>query len=251
MPRLGVNIDHVATLRQARRGEIPNPVWAAAAAEQAGCDGIVCHLREDRRHIQERDLWALKKVLRTPLNLEMAAAAAIVKIALKVKPNQATLVPERRQELTTEGGLDLRKNRAGLQQASHALQKKGIRVSLFIDPDPSQIDLAVRLGVPMVEFHTGRYAGARTKAEAARALNNLKQAVQQAISAGLIVAAGHGLDYENAAAVAAIPGMEELNIGFAIIARAIEVGLHQAVREMAALIAEASSAVPPWEGASL
>ncbi len=236
MPRLGVNIDHVATLRQARRGDVPNPVWAAAAAEQAGCDGIVCHLREDRRHIQERDLWALKKVLRTPLNLEMAADPAIVKIALKVKPNQATLVPERRQELTTEGGLDLRKNRAGLQRTSHALQEKGIRVSLFIDPSPAQIDLAVQLGVPMVEFHTGRYAQARTKTEASRALAGLKRAVQQARSAGLIVAAGHGLDYENVAAVAAIPEMEELNIGFSIIARAIDVGFHQAVGEMTALV---------------
>ena len=236
MPRLGVNIDHVATLRQARRGDVPNPVWAAAAAEQAGCDGIVCHLREDRRHIQERDLWALKKVLRTPLNLEMAADPAIVKIALKVKPNQATLVPERRQELTTEGGLDLRKNRAGLQRTSHALQEKGIRVSLFIDPSPAQIDLAVGLGVPMVEFHTGRYAEARTKTAAARALQDLKKATRQAHSAGLIVAAGHGLDYENVAAVAAIPETEELNIGFSIIARGVEVGLHQAVGEMAALV---------------
>ncbi len=236
MTRLGVNIDHVATLRQARRGNVPNPVWAAAAAEQAGCDGIVCHLREDRRHIQEGDLWALKKVLRTALNLEMAADPAIVKIALKVKPDQATFVPERRQELTTEGGLDLRKNHLGLQRASQSLQNEGIRVSLFIDPNPAQIDLAVRLGIPMVEFHTGRYAAAHTKAEAARALNNLKKAAEQARSAGLIVAAGHGLDYENAAAVAAIPYMEELNIGFSIIARAIDVGLHQAVSEMAALV---------------
>ena len=236
MPRLGVNIDHVATLRQARRGDVPNPVWAAAAAEQAGCDGIVCHLREDRRHIQESDLWALKKVLRTPLNLEMAADPAIVKIALKVKPNQATLVPERRQELTTEGGLDLRKNRAGLRRARDALQKKGIRVSLFIDPDPAQIDLAVQLGVPMVEFHTGGYAESHSKTEAERRLKKLKRAVHQARSAGLIAAAGHGLDYENVAAVAAIPGMEELNIGFAIIARAIEVGLHQAVAEMVKLV---------------
>ncbi len=235
MPRLGVNIDHVATLRQARRGEIPSPVWAAAAAEQAGCGGIVCHLREDRRHIQERDLWALKKVLRTPLNLEMAAHPAIVKIALQVKPDQATFVPERRQELTTEGGLDLRKSHTVLRRAIGPLQKKGIRVSLFIDPDPRQIALAAELGAPMVEFHTGRYAQARTKRESARALEDLKRATQQARSAGLMVAAGHGLDYENVAAVAAIPEMEELNIGFSIIARAIEVGLHQAVREMVTL----------------
>ena len=236
MPRLGVNIDHVATLRQARGGEIPNPVWAAVEAELAGCDGIVCHLREDRRHIQEKDLWALKRVIRMPLNLEMGAHPEIVRIAVQVKPDQATLVPEHRKELTTEGGLDLRKGRSRLERAIQQLKEAGIRVSLFIDPDPKQVRLARDLDVPMVELHTGRYAQARAQARTRRVLEDLRRAVAQARSAGLIVAAGHGLDYENVGLVAAISEVEELNIGFSIVARAVEVGFHQAVREMAMLV---------------
>lgn len=236
MPRLGVNIDHVATLRQARRGEIPNPVRAGLEAELAGSDGIVCHLREDRRHIQEKDLVGLKKVLRTGLNLEMAADPEIVRIACAVKPNQATLVPERRQELTTEGGLDLRKNKARLQQAIHALQSEGIRVSLFIDSTPEAIRRAYDFGVPMVELHTGRYAEAKTKGQVNRELRLLKEGASAASAAGLKVAAGHGLDYQNTKPVTAIPEVEELNIGFSIVARAMEVGFYQAVREMAILV---------------
>lgn len=232
MPRLGVNVDHVATLRQARRGDLPSPLWAAQAARRAGCDGIVCHLREDRRHIQESDLWALKRKVRLPLNLEMACHPEIVRIACRLKPDQATLVPERRQELTTEGGLDLKEGGSPLRFAIDRLMKARIRVSLFIDPSPVQIRLAYRLGAPMVELHTGRYAEARTKSDAARQLTLLRKAVHEARALGLRIAAGHGLDYQNVKPVAAIPGVEELNIGFSIVARAIEVGFEQAVREM-------------------
>ncbi len=236
MPRLGVNIDHIATLRQARRGTFPSPLGAAAVAERAGCDGIVCHLREDRRHIQDRDLVELKKTVKTSLHLEMAIHPEIVRIACRVQPDQATLVPERRQELTTEGGLDLRKGGRRLESAMAQLQAAGIRVSLFIDPDPEQIGWAARLQVPMVELHTGRYAEARTVAERARRLSHLRQGAERAAGEGLRVAAGHGLDYRNVQAVTAIPEIEELNIGFSIIARSVEVGLEQAVREMAALV---------------
>ena len=236
MARLGVNVDHVATLRQARRGQVPSPVWAARAAEAAGCDAIVCHLREDRRHIQDRDLLMFKRILRTPLNLEMAIHPEIVRIACRVKPAQATLVPERRQELTTEGGLDLRKVRSRFRHALRHLKDAGIRVSLFIDPDPVQVELAGELGVPMVELHTGRYAQARNRSQVKNALSRLKEAARLARTAGLQVAAGHGLDYRNGAGVVAIPEIVELNIGFSIVARAIEVGFHQAVREMVRLV---------------
>jgi len=236
MPRLGVNVDHVATLRQARRGLTPNPLLAALAAQEAGCDGIVCHLREDRRHIQEEDLVSFKRVLTVPLNLEMAAHPEIVRMAAQVKPDQATLVPERRQELTTEGGLNLRQGSSRIRAAIRRLDLADIRVSLFIDPDPEQIDLACELGVPMVEFHTGRFAQSRTESQIIRALEELKEAARRAKSAGLWIAAGHGLDYRNVRQVAAIPGVEELNIGFSIVARAMEVGFHQAVREMVLLV---------------
>ncbi len=226
----------MATLRQARRGEVPDPVWAALIAEQAGCDGIVCHLREDRRHIQDRDLRVLKGVLAAPLNLEMGANPEIVRIAAKVKPAQATLVPERRQELTTEGGLDLRGSQARIQQAVRRLTDAGIRVSLFIDPDPAQIEAACRLGVPMVELHTGQYAQSRTRSKAEEALSELEETARAAKSAGLVAAAGHGLDYGHVGRVLEIPEIEEFNIGFAIVARAIEVGFHQAVSEMARLV---------------
>ncbi len=233
MPKLGVNVDHVATLRQARRGSTPSPVEAAKWARRAGADSIVCHLREDRRHIQDRDISAIKKV-GLPLNLEMAAHPEIVRIACKCRPFQATLVPERRQELTTEGGLDLRHGRDRLRNAIRSLRQEKIRVSLFIDPEPEQIRRAVDLGVPMIELHTGRYAQTRG-AVRRRQLQKLHRAVRLARQEGLIVAAGHGLDYQNVRPVAAIPEMEELNIGFSIIARAVEVGLKQAVREMVEL----------------
>ncbi|MCM8811939.1 MAG: pyridoxine 5'-phosphate synthase [Candidatus Omnitrophica bacterium] len=239
--RLGVNVDHVATIRQARGGKVPDPVWAAAAAQQAGCDSIVCHLREDRRHIQERDLWAAKKVLTIPLNLEMGAHPDIVRIACRLKPERATLVPERRQELTTEGGLNLKREWSRVERAVARMRKAGIRVSLFIDPDPVQIALAQKMEVPIVELHTGSYADAGSAAERTRCLQQLKSSVREARSRGLIVAAGHGLDYDNVRAVAAIEGIEELNIGFSIVARAIGVGIHQAVREMIGLIREDSS----------
>ncbi len=235
MPKLGVNVDHIATLRQARAGEEPSPVWAAREAEAAGCDSIVCHLREDRRHIQDRDLLTLKRVIRIPLNLEMAAHPEIVRIACRVKPYQATLVPERRQELTTEGGLDLRRSGRRLSDSVRRLCDAGIQVSLFIDPDPRQIEQAARLGVPMIELHTGRYAAARSGSDRARQLRNLRNAVGLSGSAGLTVAAGHGLDYRNVRPVALIQEVEELNIGFSIIARAVQVGLRRAVQEMVKL----------------
>ena len=234
MPKLGVNVDHVATLRQARRGSSPSPVWAARTAQAAGADSIVCHLREDRRHIQDRDLPALKKI-GLPLNLEMAAHPEIVRIACGLKPYQATLVPERRQELTTEGGLDLRHGRDRLRNAVRRLSDAGIRVSLFIDPAPDQIRRAADLGVPMIELHTGAYARMRG-ALRRRQLQKLRRAVGQARQEGLIVAAGHGLDYENVRPVAEILGVEELNIGFSIVAKAIELGFREAVRKMAGLI---------------
>ena len=230
MPKLGVNIDHVATLRQARKGKVPDPVWAAKTAEKAGCDSIVCHLREDRRHIQDADLILLRRELRVPLNLEMAAHPEIVRIACRVKPDQATLVPERRRELTTEGGLDLRRSGPQVRAAVRCLQAAGIRVSLFIDPSPEQVRAAADLGAPMVEFHTGPYAHGR-RGE----LHRLREAAARAHGCGLLVAAGHGLDYRNVRPVAAIPRMEELNIGFSIVVRAIEVGFSRAVREMAEL----------------
>jgi len=235
MPKLGVNVDHVATLRQARAGEEPSPVWAAREAEAAGCDSIVCHLREDRRHIQDRDLLTLKQVIRVPLNLEMAANPEIVRIACRVKPHQATLVPERRQELTTEGGLDLRRSSRRLSDSVRRLCDAGIQVSLFIDPDPRQIEQAARLGVPMIELHTGRYAAARSGAIRRKELEKLRKAVRLGSSAGLTVTAGHGLDYRNVRSVALIREVEELNIGFSIIVRAVQVGLRRAVQEMVKL----------------
>ena len=232
MIRLGVNVDHVATLRQARGGKIPSPVWAALEAQRAGCERIVCHLREDRRHIQDQDLWELKRVLRRPLNLEMAADLEIVRIACRVRPAQATLVPERRQELTTEGGLDLRKGGARLEQVVRRLQEAGIRVSLFIDPNPIHVDRAAQLRVSIVEFHTGRYAQAFGRSKTSFPLSQLRKAAVLAQTLGLEVAAGHGLDYRNVGRVAAIPQVEEVNIGFSIVARALEIGFYRAVQEM-------------------
>lgn len=236
MPQLGVNIDHVATLRQARRAVEPDPVWAAVEAELAGSDSIVCHLREDRRHIQDRDLAALRRVVTTRLNLEMAMAADIVAAACRVRPDQATLVPERRQEITTEGGLDVVAHRRRLAPVIRRLQERGITVSLFIDPVRRQVEAARELGVTMIELHTGRYANATTAAARRRTLAQLTAATDLARLWGCTVNAGHGLTYTNVTPIARIPEVTELNIGHSIVARAVFVGLRQAVREMAALV---------------
>jgi pyridoxine 5-phosphate synthase len=231
MTRLGVNIDHVATVRQARRAAEPDPVAAAVMALLGGADGITVHLREDRRHIQDRDVRLLRQVVASRLNLEMAAADEIVAFACDLKPDEATLVPEKRQELTTEGGLDVVGNQEVVGRAVQRLKEKGIEVSLFLDPDPRQIEGARLLGVQAVEIHTGRYAEARGTAQA-RELEALAGAAAYAREQGLHVHMGHGLNYANVRAVARIPGVEELNIGHSIVARAVLVGLERAVREM-------------------
>jgi len=238
---LGVNIDHVATLRQARRGSSPDPLYAALLAEQAGADSITLHLREDRRHIQDRDVLAMRDALQTRMNLEMAATEEMIAIARKVCPADVCLVPERRQEVTTEGGLDVASQVPRIREACQALAAVGIRVSLFIDPDESHIDAAVGAGAPAVELHTGAYAAAQG-ALRAEALHRLAQAAQHASAAGLIVNAGHGLDYHNVQPVAALPQLVELNIGHAIVARAVFTGLGAAVAEMKRLMREARSA---------
>lgn len=235
-PKLGVNIDHIATLRQVRRGIEPEPVFAALICQAAGADSIVAHLREDRRHIKERDLYILKEVVKTKLNLEMSIASEIVEIACKVKPDQATLVPEKRQELTTEGGLDVLANSKKIKQVINQLKRQGIAVSLFIDPDKKQIDASGKVGVKMIELHTGRYADAKNQKEQDKYFRELLAAAQYAKNIGLIVNAGHGLNYYNVARVAKIKEIEELNIGYSIVCRAALVGLERAVREMKALI---------------
>lgn len=235
MPKLGVNVDHVATLRQARRGPLPSPAWAAREAQAGGASSIVFHLREDRRHIQDWDLPTIKAGVRIPLNLEMAAHPEIVRIACRLKPEQATLVPERRRELTTEGGLNLRQGGRRLSDAVRRLSDAGIRVSLFIDPSSDSVLRSADLGVPMIELHTGRYAETAAGAARRRELEKLKEAVRLGRTEGLVVAAGHGLDYTNVRPVAAIPEMEELNIGFSIVVRAVEVGFRKAVKEMVTL----------------
>jgi len=239
VPELGVNIDHVATLRQARRTYEPDPIWAAAAAELGGADGITIHLREDRRHIQDRDLELLRQTVSVKLNLELASVDQIVTIACRVKPDQATLVPERREEVTTEGGLDVAGQRGPVGTAITKLQDAGIYVSLFLDPDPRQLDLAKTLGADAVELHTGRYALAKPGKVRDAELATLVAAGQQIRSAGLALHAGHGLNYHNVQPIAGIADMHELNIGHAIIARAVFVGLQQAVREMRNLIVAA------------
>ncbi len=233
---LGVNIDHIATLRQARGTRYPDPVQAAIEAEQAGADAITLHLREDRRHIQERDVELLKGILQTRMNLEMAVTEDMLAIAERVRPEECCLVPERREELTTEGGLDVAGNEARIREACARLAAAGCRVSLFVDADPAQVDAAARCAAPVIEIHTGHYAEARD-AEARRAeLQRIDAAVTRAVAAGLHVNAGHGLHYHNVAAVAAIPAIRELNIGHAIIARALFTGLQAAVREMKGLM---------------
>lgn len=236
MALLGVNIDHVATIRQARRTIEPDPVWAAALAELAGADGITVHLREDRRHIQDRDLRVLKETVQVKLNLEMAAEDAITKIALDIRPEQCTLMPEKREEVTTEGGLDVIGNRERVQRCVGQLLAAGIEVSLFIDPDPQQIAASKALGVQAVELHTGRYADAETPEASLRELEILKAAAKTATDLGLVLHMGHGLTYRNVVPVARIDGVCELNIGHSIVARAVMVGFQQAVKEMKALI---------------
>ena len=231
-PRLHVNIDHCATVRQARGTSYPDPVWAAAIAELAGAEGITAHLREDRRHMLDRDLLLLRQTVRTVLNLEMAATDEMIAFALDLQPDIVTLVPERREERTTEGGLSLRT--PGLPQAVARLARAGICVSLFVDPQPEQLPLAQQLGAQVVELHTGDYCAARADAARHEELARLRRSAEAATALGLRVAAGHGLDYPNVGPVARLPAMEELNIGHAIIARAIFVGLDRAVRDMLA-----------------
>jgi pyridoxine 5-phosphate synthase len=236
MPLLGVNIDHVATIRQARRGSEPDPVHAAVMAELGGADSITVHLREDRRHIQDRDVRVLRQMLRTKLNLEMAVSDEITRIALDVVPDQVTLVPERREEITTEGGLDVITHAQRVRQCADQLQGAGILVSLFIDPDVGQVERSADLGVPAVELHTGGYADARTAADVEREFDRIREAALFAVSRGLTVNLGHGLDYQNVQRVAGIHGVHELNIGHSIISHAVFVGLERAVREMKLLL---------------
>ncbi|WP_166831513.1 pyridoxine 5'-phosphate synthase [Thalassoroseus pseudoceratinae] len=236
MPDLGVNIDHVATLRQARETYEPDPIWAAVQAELAGADGITVHLREDRRHIQDRDVIMLQETVQVKLNLEMAAAEEITEFAIRVGPDQATLVPEKREELTTEGGLDLLVDPDRIRRCVDQLHDAGIDVSLFIDPDPKQIEAAIELEVAAVELHTGNYAEAETEDEQQEEIDKLSQAGSMAIEGGLLLHMGHGLTYRNVRPIAEIPDVSELNIGHSIIAKAVLVGIQQAVRDMKALI---------------
>jgi pyridoxine 5-phosphate synthase len=238
MIRLGVNIDHVATLRQARRAAEPDPVAAAVLAVLGGADGITVHLREDRRHIQDRDVRVLRDTVPVRLNLEMAAVASICDIALAVRPDEATLVPEKRQEVTTEGGLDVLAHESAVASVVSRLRAAGIEVSLFIDPEPAQVEAAVRLGAQAVELQTARYSESRTTAGRAEELAALRSAADAARAGGLHVHLGHGLNYHNVQAVAAIPGVAELNIGHSIVSRAVLVGMERAVREMKAAIRE-------------
>jgi len=233
---LGVNIDHVATLRQVRGTTYPEPIEAALMAEKVGADSITAHLREDRRHIQDRDIYLLKSMLHTRLNLEMAVTDEMVKIAMDVQPQACCLVPEKRVELTTEGGLDVSAALTKIKAACQQLATINTEVSLFIDPDKLQIDAAVEAGAPVIELHTGTYAEAKTTAEQNEELQRIKQAAAYAYSQGLQVNAGHGLTYHNVEAIAKIPEVVELNIGHAIIARAVLSGLPEAVREMKTLM---------------
>jgi pyridoxine 5-phosphate synthase len=241
MIELGVNIDHVATVRQARRTYEPDPVWAAVEAELGGADGITVHLREDRRHINDRDVRLLRQSVQCKLNLEMSLAVEIVAIAAEIKPDQATLVPERREEVTTEGGLDLTCQPERFAQVVEQLQHAGVFISAFIDPDEQQIERAAQLGFNAVELHTGEYANARGEEQASQ-LHRIERAGQMVRQRGLRLHAGHGLNYRNVAPVARLPVMAELNIGHAIVSRAIFVGLRQAVREMKQVLEQATLA---------
>ena len=241
MPHLGVNIDHVATLRQARRGESPDVVAAARAARAGGADSLTVHLREDRRHIQDKDVSLLRKEKGLRLNLEMAATEEMVRIARVIRPDSVCLVPEKRQELTTEGGLNVERELSRLREIVRKIKGKGIVVSLFIDPDPAQLQAAKDAGADWVELHTGAYAGAAGAARGAE-LAKIEKAGALALGLGLGLNAGHGLDYDNVGPVARLPRMQELNIGFSIIARALFVGLETAVREMKSLVDRARPA---------
>jgi pyridoxine 5-phosphate synthase len=235
MIALGVNIDHVATLRQARRGRYPDPLYAALQAEEAGADSITLHLREDRRHIQDRDVTVMREALQTRMNLEMAVTDEMIRIAQKVQPQDCCLVPESRQEITTEGGLNVLEQSARIGDAVRALSASGIRVSLFIDPDPAQIEAAHRVHAPVIELHTGTYADS-TGAARAREFERMRAAARLAARLGLVVNAGHGLNYHNVEPIAAIEEIVELNIGHAIVARAVVDGMAKAVRDMKELM---------------
>lgn len=232
MPKLNVNVDHVATIRQARGSNEPDPVFAAYLAELAGAHGIVVHLREDRRHIQDRDLYVMRETVKTKLNMEMAATNEMVAIAIEVMPDMVTLVPEKREELTTEGGLDVAGNKKSISKAVNRLKEKGIFVSLFIDPDEKQITASDDIGADMVEIHSGAYAEAENEMKIENELKKIESSVTTALDYGLRVAAGHGLDYQNIEPIAWIEEIEELNIGHSIISRAVIVGIEEAVSEM-------------------
>jgi len=236
MLELGVNIDHIATVRQARQTVEPDPVWAAALAELGGADGITVHLREDRRHIQDRDVNLLRETVRCKLNLEMACAEEIIRYACKIRPDQATLVPERREEITTEGGLDVDSQPDTVKKIVKRLQERGIVVSLFLDPDPKQIESGIKTGCDAVEIHTGCYALAETAKKRNAELQRIQTAGKMIHSAGIRLHAGHGLTYHNVLPIASIPNMVELNIGHSIVARALMVGMKEAVAEMKRLM---------------
>ena len=236
MAKLCVNVDHVATVRQARMIDDPDPLEAAIIAEKAGAAGVTIHLREDRRHIQDRDVVRIRKSIGTKLNLEMAAAKDIVEIALRVRPWQVTFVPERRREITTEGGLDVTRSRRKLKKIIERFQKRGILVSLFIDPDPEQVRAAASLGADAIEINTGRYSETKTKKARAAELKKIKGAIDLAAGHDMVIHAGHGLNLENVGPIAAIAAIEELNIGHSIVGRAIMVGMAAAVKEMRAAI---------------
>ena len=236
---LGVNIDHIASVRQARGTAYPDLIHAAKVCEQAGADAITIHLREDRRHIQDSDVWGLKEVLQTRMNLEMAVTDEMLNIALQVQPEECCLVPERREELTTEGGLDVIRYEQQIHHACQALANNGTRVSLFIDADFAQLDAAARTGAPVVEIHTGHFADAITPAEQDEEFNRIVAAVEHAKALGFVVNAGHGLDYENVSAIAAIKDVNELNIGHSIVSESIFTGLESAVKKMKALMLQA------------
>lgn len=239
MIQLGVNIDHVATLRNARGTSYPSPVLAAQIAEQAGADLVTLHLREDRRHIRDEDVRLIRAVVQTRMNLEMALTPEMLSHALEVKPQDVCIVPERREEVTTEGGLDVRRFYRVVAEYTQKLQAADIRVSIFIDADIEQIKLAHELGAPVIEIHTGRYADAKTPGEQATELARVRKAAEYGVSLGLTVNAGHGLNYHNVQAIAAIPQIKELNIGHAIVGHAIFVGLEQAIKDMRLLMTEA------------
>ena len=230
--KLGVNIDHVATLRQARNSIEPDPVWAAAEAELAGADGITVHLREDRRHIQERDLRILREVVKTKLNLEMAATKEMVSIAISLKPDTITLVPEKREEVTTEGGLDIAGILDKLKKIAEKLKSSDIRVGAFIDPETRQITILNKINLDHIEINTGKYAESKNISEKEKQLESIRNSVLEIVDKGIQVNAGHGLNYKNVAEIVKIDGIEELNIGHSIMARAIFVGINQAVKEM-------------------